>query len=174
METVRNIKCNRCKSYRTEVDFLKEGRKMKTCALCRERGRISRIKNLCEHQRLKCQCKDCVGVSICEHQRRKNTCKECGCPKKVTIIEWILNSRRCDKKYGRYDADRFIDKCFLKGLVEDYENCYYSDCNVKLQYVHFQDDLATIERLNNNIGHVKSNCVLACLKCNNLKKSNNK
>ena len=79
-----------------------------------------------------------------------------------------------DKKYGIYDADRFIDKCFLKGLVEDYPNCYYSDCNVKLQYVYYQDDLATIERLDNKIGHIKSNCVLACLKCNKQKKSNKK
>ena len=44
---------------------------------------------------------------------------------------------------------------------------------VNLQYTEYQDDLATIERLDNSIGHIKSNCVLCCLKCNNLKKSNN-
>ena len=71
-----------------------------------------------------------------------------------------------------YDADRFIDKCFLKGLVEDYKQCYYGDCEVNLQYKEFQNDLATIERLDNSIGHIKSNCVLCCLKCNNSKKSN--
>ena len=116
MEPVRNIKCNRCRSYRTEEDFLKEGRKMKTCALCRQRGRESRLKNLCEHQRQKNHCKDCEGTSICEHKRfrfhckdcggseilnikkQKSKCKDCSCPKKVTIIKWIFNSRRCDKK----------------------------------------------------------------------------
>ena len=71
-----------------------------------------------------------------------------------------------------YDADRFIDKCFMEGLVEDYKQCYYGDCKVNLQYTEYQDDLATIERLDNSIGHIKSNYVLCCLKCNNLKKSN--
>ena len=71
-----------------------------------------------------------------------------------------------------YDADRFIDKCFLKGLIEDYKQCYYGDCKVNLQYTEYQDDLASIERLDNSIGHIKSNCVLCCLKCNKLRKSN--
>jgi len=75
-----------------------------------------------------------------------------------------VNSKQSDKKYNRFDVDRFIDKCFLKELVKDYQNCYY--CEVKLQYVDYNDTLATIERLNNNIGHIKSNCVLSCRKCN--------
>lgn len=36
-----------------------------------------------------------------------------------------------------------------------------------MQFIKFQEDLCTIERLDNNIGHIKSNCVLACYpKCN--------
>ena len=46
-----------------------------------------------------------------------------------------------------YDADRFIDKCFLKGLVEDYKQYYYGDCKVNFQYKEYQNDLVTIERL---------------------------
>ena len=59
-----------------------------------------------------------------------------------------------------YDADRFIDKCFLEGLVEDYKQCYYGDCEVNLQYTEYRNDLASIERIDNSIGHIKSNCVL--------------
>ena len=73
-----------------------------------------------------------------------------------------------------YDADRFIDKCFLEGLVEEYKQCYYGDCEVNLQYTEYQDDLASIERLDNSIGHIKSNCVLCCLKCNKSNKSEKK
>ena len=73
-----------------------------------------------------------------------------------------------------YDADRFIDKCFLEGLVEDYKQCYYGDCKVNLQYTEYRNDLASIERLDNSIGHIKSNCVLCCLKCNVSKKSEKK
>ena len=73
-----------------------------------------------------------------------------------------------------YDADRFIDKCFLKGLIEDYKQCYYGDCEVNLQYTEYRNDLASIERLDNSIGHIKSNCVLCCLKCNKMNKSEKK
>ena len=145
---------------------------MKTCLTCRNRNSESKLKNKCEHGREKCKCNDCGGSQICEHGRKNYDCKNCGDPIKIVIKKWISNCRACDKKYNRYDADRFIDKCFLKGLVEDYPNCYYEDCQVELQYVNYGDDLASIERLDNRLGHVKSNCVLTCLKCNNLKKSN--
>ena len=75
-------------------------------------------------------------------------------------------------KYNRYDSGRFIDKYFLKRLIEDYPTCYYEDCKTPLQYTEYKYNLATIERINNNIGHIKSNCVLCCLSCNNKRKSN--
>ena len=58
---------------------------------------------------------------------------------------WVYSSRKDDKKHDRYDANNFIDYCFLEGLVEDYPNCYWEDCQIKLQYTDHQDDLATIE-----------------------------
>ena len=133
---------------------------------------------ICSHNREKNHCKKCEGSQICSHNREKNHCKKCNDPIKITIKQWIFNSRQYDKMRNIYDADRFIDKCFLEGLVEDYKQCYYGDCQdavglgpVNLQYTEYRNDLATIERLDNSIGHIKSNCVLCCLKCNNLKKS---
>ena len=32
----------------------------------------------CEHNRQRCECKDCGGGSICEHNRRRSRCTECG------------------------------------------------------------------------------------------------
>ena len=127
---------------------------------------------ICPHNKRKPQCKECAGSQICPHNREKNHCKKCSDPIKITIEQWIFNRRQYDKKRNIYDADRFIDKCFLKGLIEDYKQCYYGDCEVNLQYTEYQDDLASIERLDNSIGHIKSNCVLCCLKCNKSRKSN--
>ena len=126
---------------------------------------------VCPHNRQKSHCKECKGAQVCPHNRRKSHCKECSDPIKVNIEQWLFNSRHYDKMNNIYDADRFIDKCFLKGLIEDYQQCYYGDCKVNFQYTEYQNDLATIERLDNSIGHIKSNCVLCCLKCNNSKKS---
>ena len=129
---------------------------------------------ICTHNRQKYQCKECKGSQICAHNRQKAHCKKCTDPIKVNIEQWIFNSRQYDKMRNIYDADRFIDKCFLEGLVEDYKQCYYGDCKVNLQYTEYQDDLATIERLDNSIGHIKSNCVLCCMKCNKKNKSEKK
>jgi len=112
----------------------------------------------------KSKCIDCSGSEICPHNLQRHWCKTCSDPIKVSIKCWISSSKQSDRKYNRFDADRFIDKCFLKELVKDYPQCYY--CEVELQYIEYNDTLATIERLDNSIGHIKSNCVLACRKCN--------
>ena len=129
---------------------------------------------ICPHNRLKYQCKECKGSQICSHNREKYHCKKCSDPVKVNIEQWIFSRRQYDKMRNIYDADRFIDKCFLKGLIEDYKQCYYGDCEVNLQYTAYRNDLASIERLDNSIGHIKSNCVLCCLKCNKSNKSEKK
>jgi hypothetical protein len=150
--------------------------------MCKECGGAS----ICEHNRLRNTCKECDGASICEHGRRRITCKECDgsqicqhnrmrntckdCMNHEQKLEYIqktmiLSSRQHDKEYNRYDADNFIDKPFLEGLFEDSENCHY--CGVHFTYNEKIDTLVTIERLNNNIGHIKSNCLLACWNCNN-------
>ena len=127
---------------------------------------------MCVHGKRKDVCKECSKGSFCEHGRRKHVCKECGDPFKIIIKAWILSCRRSDKNNGRFNPDQFIDTDFLRGLLEDYEHCFYNDCKVKFEYVEHNHELVTIERINNNIGHIKSNCVLACMGCNLKKKSN--
>jgi len=138
-------KCSRCKKNLNEELF-------KTCTSCRK------------YAYNKWVCYKIDGSFYCKHNYDKNLCKICSNPLKITIKNWISNSKKSDKKYNRYDVDRFIDKCFLKELVKDYPNCYY--CKIELQYIDNNDTLATIERLDNSIGHIKSNCVIACRKCN--------
>ena len=70
-------KCTKCKWYRIDSDFLKEGRKLKRCINCRTIDIKSRKKNLCEHGRRKDVCKQCGGSSICEHENQILHCKIC-------------------------------------------------------------------------------------------------
>ena len=135
---------------------------------CRECGGVS----ICEHDRRRNTCRECGGTSICEHDRQRNNCRVCNDPIKLTIKQWIIHCRHNDKKFNRFDSDHFIDTDFLKGLIEDYEKCFYQDCKVKMQYTEYGSNMATIERLDNTKGHTKSNCVLCCLECNLKKKSN--
>jgi len=179
----RDIRCPKCKCFRFEEDFLKNHRLLKTCINCRNNAKNYRLKHqmcvhnlqkyfckdcegsqICIHNIQRCFCKVCDGSEICIHNIQRCFCKVCSDSIKITIRNWIFNSKESDKKRNHYDPDRFIDICFLKELVKDFKNCYY--CKVELQYIIFNDTLATIERLDNSIGHIKSNCVIACRKCN--------
>jgi hypothetical protein len=164
--------------------FCEHNRQKDTCIDCGG-------SQICEHKRRKAQCKDCGGSQICEHDIRKDFCVACGgsqicehkiskseckycCkdPLKLTIRHMVSYSKRSDQRNNRYDADRFIDKCFLEGLFEEYPLCFYDDCKAELQYMTYDENMATIGRINKDIGHIKSNCVLCCKKCNSMRKSN--
>ena len=147
------------------------------------RCKICKGSQICSHGRRKSSCKDCGNGDYCEQHKQKIFCVVCGgsqicshnrqnsfykkCLIKITIENRLRSSRQSDSKYNRYDADRFIDKCFLKTFIENFPICYYEDCKTTLQYSFNPNDLATIERLDNSIGHIKSNCVLCCLSCGN-------
>ena len=80
---------------------------------------------ICANNKQRSHCKKCEGSQVCLHNKRKQFCKKCSDPIKVNIEQWIFNRRQYDKMKNIFDADRFIDRCFLKGLVEDYKKCYY-------------------------------------------------
>ena len=189
---IQYFKCSGCKCKRAENEYeIYKGTRRKTCSICKEKRKKNKkvepnngfcehykkkytcalCSNLfCEHGKNKYRCRYC-GTGYCVHKRIEKTCKECNDPIKITVYNWRQSSKASDKINNIYDANNFIDECFLKSLVEDYPNCYYDHCKNPLQYVYYRNDLATIERLDNSIGHIKSNCVLCCLHCNNRKLS---
>jgi len=128
---------------------------------CKECGGVC----ICIHNRNKYQCKDCGGPRICIHNIQKSHCKTCGDPIDITIKNMIQNSKAKDKKINKYDEPNFIDYPFIQNLLsESNDKCYY--CSCELQYTYYTNNLATIERLDNSLGHIKSNCVIACKFCN--------
>ena len=148
---IKNVK--RCKTYRYPSEFLKTGRELKSCQVCRNIATTSRLKHShyrCEHGRSKYRCIECGGSSICEHKTQRSVCKTCGESQiwvhkrqriqckicgdeiKITLKNMIKNSKRSDQEHDRYDANNFIDMCFLEGLVEEYPHCYWDDCDITL------------------------------------------
>ena len=182
--------CSKCKKERNLGDFRSGCKILKTCIKCRDSDKKSKEKtkcihnkvkcrcreccgsNLCIHDRQKYQCKVCGGVGICIHNRQKSNCKECGDPIDITIKNMISNSKKKDKKINNYDEPNFIDYPFIQHLIlESNDKCYY--CSCELQYAYYTNNLATIERLDNSLGHIKSNCVIACRTCNYAKVGSN-
>ena len=148
----------------------------RTCKLCegslicehgtrRNRCKPCKGSQICEHGVRRSQCKSCGGVEICEHNIQRSQCKHCSDPIHITIMNWIIHSKKSDKNKNRFDETNYIDYDFCKGLIQESgEVCYY--CDIKLQYIEYNETLATIERLDNDIGHIKENCVIACRTCN--------
>ena len=123
--------------------------------------------SICEHKKQRTRCVACNGASICEHKKIRIRCKLCTESFDVIINNWLRDCRQFDKKKGRFDPDHFIDKDFLRGLLEDYPRCYYEECRVKFEYVKHCDKLVSIDQINHKLGYIKSNCILACFSCNN-------
>ena len=119
-EEKADLKCPKCKTYRFPREFLNtKNRTLKTCIQCRDRATKYRNTNKCEHGRQRNKCKDCGGSKICFHGRQKARCKDgMNDEQKIEYIKktMIRHSKQCDKKYDRYDADNFIDMCFLTEL----------------------------------------------------------
>ena len=169
--------CTNCKKTKHNNLFINDkGNFLKTCNRCIEILRRSREKHRCiPHGKLKHNCVPCGGADIsCEHQHNVYNCKICTPPVEVLIRNIIGNSRSKDRKYNRYDEDNHIDKEFVQKLIDEneYLRCCYADCQVEMQFLTHTNDLCTIERINNDVGHTKDNCCLCCLHCNIRRKSN--
>jgi len=149
--------CSYCKDEQDYEQFIskKNGNITKTCQRCRDRHIMNDNNNRCQHGRVKHECRECV-----PH------------PKLALAQKMLRNSKSADKKRGHYDPDNHITKDEILDLFEEYPCCVWDDSGCDVQYIHKQNNLATLERLCNDIGHLSGNCVIACHYCNIAQKSN--
>ena len=95
-----------------------------------------------------------------------------------TSDRWYNRISR-DSRYNDGKANRtidpkipYIDTEYLFGLQNKQQNrCYY--CAQGMSWIERRKNLLglTLERLDNNLPHYKTNCVLACKQCNSKKYS---
>ena len=149
---------------------------MKRCSMCRhEQDDDYFISKKNGRATKTCQgCRDCAGIRYknnrCPHERVKHNCRECASQPKVILAQQMQrSSKAADKKLGLYESENHITTEEILDLIDEYQTCVWCKCD--LQYIHKQNNLATIERLCNNIGHLSGNCVIACLSCNSARKS---
>lgn len=98
---------------------------------------------------------------------------QCGRGELYEIIKKQLNV-----KLQGYRAQDIIKKMFVESEFMDMENtlrilkesdlqCYYCRDCVKVLYRHVREGCQwTLERIDNDYGHTKTNVVIACLTCN--------
>lgn len=163
--------CSNCKVNKPETEFKKKlnGNYNKVCKKCCQSAYrcnvINKHRYICDHELYKYFCRDCNGNKICQHNKVLYQCKYCNDPIDITIKTILKCSKNSDKKYGKFDENNTISYEFLQNLINNSNHkCYYCSCD--LQYLTYNDNLATIERLNNAIGHTTTNVVISCRKCN--------
>ena len=91
-------------------------------------------------------------------------------PLEVKLTGMIHSSIKADKKCNRIGTD--LDYNFLLELWTTQEKlCYYCKCEMLLEFNHKTKNpqQITIQRLDNELAHTKTNCVFACFDCNCIK-----
>jgi hypothetical protein len=87
---------------------------------------------------------------------------------KQEIKKKITSYRSQDFKKQVYDETNFIDYPFLiKKMIETHMKCFYCQCNLFIFYDQVREKYQwTMDRIDNQKGHVKDNFVLSCFACN--------
>ena len=76
--------------------------------------------------------------------------------------------RQQDIKKKILDENYFISlEQIIEKITESLLECYYCNKDVKIIYEDVRDSKQwTLDRINNDLGHIKDNVVICCLKCN--------
>ena len=80
-----------------------------------------------------------------------------------------------DEQKNRIDEDNpLLLNDIYELLIESHMKCYYCKQEVYIYYEKYRDKSQwTLERINNDLGHFKSNCVISCLECNLQRRNHN-
>jgi len=168
MADLRNIKCPRCKTYRYEKQFIAKDRVMKTCEICRDRGKKyadqnrDKMSDYQKHWR----------TDNPEYFKQNRDEHKLNNPLQTKFKKMINNSTKTDKKYNLQINEDYITIDFLNELfIKQNGLCFYQDCECILDYESFDknkrnDNQITIQRHDNNICHSQNNTCLSCFNCN--------
>jgi hypothetical protein len=128
------------------------------------------------------KCRGCnMTQSLCQFYRHDkgidgydSQCKSCKqkSSRRNYLGKIVSSSKNSDRIYNRlYKIEEYITKEWIQiQLEKQQERCFY--CAFLMLYgketCRKDPDGLTIERENNDIAHIKLNCVLACFRCNEL------
>ena len=159
-------KCGKCKKLLDEVLFSINPKTQdfyNKCDLCREKQKDYYKANKGQFAKNGKEYQQKNKEQIAEHKREYQKANR---PKIA-----VSHSKHSDIKHNRYTEAVKRDYITAQFLIDTFNEqnglCYYCCRQMDFKTEPYADHLATVERLDNAVGHSKSNCVVACFQCNN-------
>ena len=160
MDELKTQKCGRCKILRRPSQFVYKEKTNKTCVVCCENNKKYNEK---KKQNDEYKQNKIIGKKKWLENQKTNNRKE------YKFKQMIVNSKSSDMlKPNHYDAENFIDIDYLN-MLYDIQNglCIYCKTLMLFDFNQTKDNKKiSIQRINNDYGHIKINCVFCCLNCN--------
>ena len=136
-----------------------ERRETGVCTRCgRERDTQLLMCTPCRDKKKKC----------CEKYKKEYAVKNRKYRKQNWAKKKVWGCSQQDRKYGLITdiPPNYIDEEFLINIRETQRwRCHYCSSLMQMENMKDRDGL-TVERISNDLPHIKSNCVLACHACN--------
>jgi hypothetical protein len=101
------------------------------------------------------------GNSSTDEEKIRNIAKQ-------QIVTKICGYKSQDMKNGLFDPEKFVNLEYVMNLLQMSQmKCFYCKEMVQVLYEHVREPRQwTLDRLENDQGHNKSNVIIACLNCN--------
>jgi hypothetical protein len=147
---------------------------VKCCVKCREVAKVQHKKYRNNHadqisEKIKEYYKNNAD-HLCEKAKTYYKNQKISNPLHIKLNRMIHCSIQADSKSNRlYDLQDYIDEEFLNFVWNDQDKrCYHCNGEMTLDFSATTrvPTQISIQRLNNDLPHIKTNCVLACLSCN--------
>ena len=188
-------KCVRCKHLKPSIEFIHNDKELTNCNSCREYKATYRQQNkeaICQHDKeYRQQNKEKFSEyhkeyyqqnkeKFLEYQKEQIQQQRCEDPLHTKFVNMIRSSKTYDKKNGfLYEDEYYITIEFLNELFcKQNGKCFYKDCEVELTLdfnTHKRNPTQiSVQRHNNLLAHIQTNCCLSCYKCNHSHKERTK
>ena len=165
-----NVKCAYCHAWKPPTDFMSNDRNVKTCKKCREKKKDYREEHTEKLRKQRKVWREVNAEQRHEYDKTYREDRKIFNPLNTKFKRMIYNSIQCDTKYHRpYDQIDYIDIPHLIYLWSNQDQrCYHCGCEMTLDFnaTTRNPNQISIQRLNNDLPHIKTNCVLACFLCN--------
>lgn len=135
-----------------------------------KRGDVTDVKRnkwrqaLCEHNRVRRQCKKCGGSGICEHNRQSYHCNECGGFPILAKRMWERAKFRAKRNGLPFNINvEHVLKLIGDGICPVFGKSYVLDSRKSV------DASASLDKFIPPLGYIEGNCVVISKKANGIK-----